>query len=167
MKLQDLLVETHQSSLTGEAVDIGMAAFKTTLNLLSNTVFSLDLTNSDSDIAGEFKEITWDIMRVVGKPNFADYFPLLKKIDPQGARRRLTVHFSKLTYIFDRLISQSLQLRKVSGYATKSDMLNTLLNLTQENSEELDKTSIKSLFLVIIITHVFLSYFFFSFSPPF
>ncbi|KAF5478383.1 hypothetical protein F2P56_004946 [Juglans regia] len=63
MKLQELLAETHQSSLTGEAIDIGKVAIKTTLNLLSNTVFSLDLANSDSDMAGEFKEIVGDIMR--------------------------------------------------------------------------------------------------------
>ncbi|KAG6688794.1 hypothetical protein I3842_11G142900 [Carya illinoinensis] len=147
MKLQELLAETHQSSLTGEAVDIGRATVKTTLNLLSNTVFSLDLANSDSDMAGEFKEIAGDIMREVGKPNLADYFPLLKKIDPQGARRRLTVHFSKLIDIFDPLISRRLQLRKVSGYVTKNDMLDTLLNISDDNSTELDKTTIESLFL--------------------
>ncbi|KAG2681345.1 hypothetical protein I3760_11G140500 [Carya illinoinensis] len=152
MKLQELLAETHQSSLTGEAVDIGRAAVKTTLNLLSNTVFSLDLANSDSDMAGEFKEIAGDIMREVGKPNLADYFPLLKKIDPQGARRRLTVHFSKLIDIFDRLISRRLQLRKVSGYhATKNDMLDTLLNISDDNSTELDKTTIESLFVDLFV----------------
>ncbi|KAG6670721.1 hypothetical protein I3843_Q042900 [Carya illinoinensis] len=147
MKLQELLAETHQSSLTGEAVDIGRATVKTTLNLLSNTVFSLDLANSDSDMAGEFKEIAGDIMREVGKPNLADYFPLLKNIDTQGARRRLTVHFSKLIDIFDPLISRRLQLRKVSGYVTKNDMLDTLLNISDDNSTELDKTTIESLFL--------------------
>uniref|UniRef100_A0A7N2LJB0 Uncharacterized protein n=1 Tax=Quercus lobata TaxID=97700 RepID=A0A7N2LJB0_QUELO len=47
-KVQDLLADTHQSS---EAVDIGRAAFKTTLNLLSNTIFSVDLANPNFDIA--------------------------------------------------------------------------------------------------------------------
>ncbi|XP_040985756.1 geraniol 8-hydroxylase-like [Juglans microcarpa x Juglans regia] len=150
MKLQELLAETHQSSLTGEAIDIGMVAVKTTLNLLSNTVFSLDLANSDSDMAGEFKEIAGGIMREVGKPNLVDYFPLLKKIYPQGAMR-LTVHFSKLIDIFDRLISRRLQLRKVSGYVTKSDMLDTLLNISGDNSTELDKTTIEGLFVDLFV----------------
>ena len=47
-KVQDALADTHQSS---EAIDIGRAAFKTTLNLLSNTIFSVDLANPNSDTA--------------------------------------------------------------------------------------------------------------------
>ena len=46
--MQDPLADTHQSS---EAVDIERAAFKTTLNLLSNTIFSVDLANPNSDTA--------------------------------------------------------------------------------------------------------------------
>ncbi|KAK7853114.1 geraniol 8-hydroxylase [Quercus suber] len=78
-KVQDLPADTHQSSLNGEAVDIGGAAFKITLNLLSNTIFSVDLADSNSDTAREYKEIVWNIMKEVGRPNLADYFPVLKK----------------------------------------------------------------------------------------
>jgi hypothetical protein len=114
-KVQELVAETHQSSVTGEAVDIGRAAFKTTLNLLLNTIFSVDLTDPNSDTAREFKEIVWNVTEEAGKPNLADYFPVLKKIDPQGLRRRM--------------ISQRLKQRKVSGSMTSNnDMLDTLLS---------------------------------------
>jgi cytochrome P450 len=156
-KVQELLAETRQSSLTGEAVDIGRAAFKTTLNLLSNTIFSVDLADPNSDTAREFKEIAWNAMKEAGKPNLADYFPVLKKIDPQGVRRRMTVHFAKLIDLFDRMISQRLRQRKVSGSMTSNnDMLDTLLNITEENTEEMDKSKIEHLFLVAIITALFL-----------
>ena len=79
MKVQDLLADTHQSSLNGEAVDVGRAAFKTTLNLLSTTIFSVDLADPNSDTAREYKEIVWNIMKEIGRPNLADYFPVLKK----------------------------------------------------------------------------------------
>lgn len=39
-QLQELLSEIHQCSMSGEAVDIGRVAFKTTINLLSKTIFS-------------------------------------------------------------------------------------------------------------------------------
>ncbi|KAF5443641.1 hypothetical protein F2P56_036179 [Juglans regia] len=151
MKLQELLAETRQSSLSGEAVEIGKAAFKTTLNLLSNTVFSVDLANLNSDTAREFKEIVWNVMIEAGKPNLADYFPLLKKIDPQRARQRMTVYFGKLMHLFDHMISQRLQEREVAGSAKCNDMLDTLLNISEENSEEMDKTKIKRLFLDLFI----------------
>jgi hypothetical protein len=75
--VQELLAETHQSSVTGEAVDIGRAAFKTTLNLLSNAIFSVDLIDSNSDTSREFKEIVWNVMKEAGKPNLADYFSVI------------------------------------------------------------------------------------------
>jgi len=152
-----LLAETHQSSVTGDqAVDIGRAAFKTMLNLLSNTIFSVDLADPNSDTAREFKEIAWNAMKEAGKPNLADYFPVLKKIDPQGIRRRMIVHFGKLIDLFDHMISQRLKQRKVSGSMTSnSDMLDTLLNITEENSEEMDKSKIEHLFMVAIITALF------------
>ncbi|KAF5460768.1 hypothetical protein F2P56_020613 [Juglans regia] len=136
-KVQALLTETRQSSLIGEAVDIGTAASKTALSLLSNTMFSVDLADPSSDTAREFKETVRDISTVAGKPNLADLFPLLRKIDPQGRRHLMAVHFGKLIDIFDRMISERLQLRKVSGYITNNDMLDVLLNISEENNEDL------------------------------
>ncbi|GLT62535.1 hypothetical protein SLA2020_351670 [Shorea laevis] len=78
-KVQELLAETHQSSLTGEAVDIGRAAFKTTLNLLSNTIFSVDLADPNSDTTRELKEIVRNIMSEVEKPTWQITFPCLRK----------------------------------------------------------------------------------------
>ena len=45
-KVQQLLSEIQQSSQIGGAVDIGTAVFKTTINLISNTIFSVDLVQS-------------------------------------------------------------------------------------------------------------------------
>ncbi|KAL4602649.1 hypothetical protein ACB092_10G068600 [Castanea dentata] len=150
-KVQDLLADTHQSSLNGEAVDVGRAAFKTTLNLLSNSIFSVDLADPNSDTAREYKEIIWNVMKEVGRPNLADYFPVLKKVDPQRVRHRLAVHFGKILELFDRLVSQRLHLRKVCGSNMNKDVLDTLLNISEENSEEMDKTKIERLFLDLFV----------------
>lgn len=63
-----------------EAVDIDKETFKLTLNLLSNTIFSIDL----EDTASEFKFSVRGILVEAAKPNLVDYFPFLEKIDPQG-----------------------------------------------------------------------------------
>jgi hypothetical protein len=117
-KAQELLAETHQCGLTGEAVDIGKAVFKTTLNLLSNTIFSVDLAGKDSDKAGALKELIWNVMKEAANPNLADFFPVLKKVDPQGIRRRMAGHDRMIKGLFDGMINQRLQLRKVSGSIT-------------------------------------------------
>jgi hypothetical protein len=114
------------------------------------------LADSNSDTTQEFKEISWNVMKKVGKPNLADYFPVLKKIEPQGVRRRMTVYFRKLIDLFDPMISQRLMQRKVSGSITSnSDMLDTLLNITKENIELMDKSKIEHLFVVAIIIAIF------------
>ncbi|WMV14956.1 hypothetical protein MTR67_008341 [Solanum verrucosum] len=85
-KIQELIDYCHKSGENGEAVNIGRAAFRTSLNLLSNTIFSKNLTDPFSDSSKEFKELVWNIMVEAGKPNLVDYFPFLHKIDPQGVR---------------------------------------------------------------------------------
>lgn len=168
-KVQELLDFVHECCRAGRAVDIGQAAFITNLNLLSNTIFSVNLADLSSDSGREFKELVWAIMVEAGKPNFADFFPLLKKIDPQGIRRRMTIHFGKMLELFDRIIDQRLKLREVNGVVKAKDMLDTLLNVMEDNSEEIDRNNIKHLFLVNTNLFSFLfncleAFIFFSFA---
>lgn len=67
-------------------VDIGEVA-------LSNTFFSMDLVDHDSDLGSEFRVTISDLMDELGKPNFTDYFPILQMIDPQGIQRQLSLQF--------------------------------------------------------------------------
>nr|GLL39072.1 geraniol 8-hydroxylase-like [Ipomoea trifida] len=140
-------LDNNQQLRVGEAVDLGRAAFRTTLNLLSNTVFSKDLTDPYSDSAKEFKELVWNIMEEAGKPNLVDYFPFLEKFDPQGSRRRMTGYFTKVLNLFKDLVDQRLEERKVMG-SKNVDVLDSLLNISQERPEEIDTTHILHLCLV-------------------
>ncbi|PON52449.1 Cytochrome P450, E-class, group I [Parasponia andersonii] len=161
-KVQELLADVRRSAAAGVAVDISRAGFMTSLNLLSTTFFSVDWADPAADMAGELKEIVWDIMEAVAKPNLADYFPLLKKIDPQGIRRGMTSHFRKMMGLFDRIINQRLRLiREANSSSTsagtttvpvqENDTLDTLLSyITSEENREnqvLDKTTIEHLLL--------------------
>lgn len=150
-KVQELLTDIHKSSLAGDAVDIGRAAFKTSLNLLSNTIFSMDLANENSDTARAYQEIVSSIMEEAGKPNLGDYFPILRKFDLQGIRRRMTIHFGKMMDIYDNMIRQRLLSRKIPGFIRNKDVLDTLLNISEENREEIDKTQIEHLLLDLFV----------------
>ncbi|KAJ7944833.1 Geraniol 8-hydroxylase [Quillaja saponaria] len=44
----------------------------------------------------QFKEMVWNVMKEGGNPNLADYFPVLKMIDPQGMRRLMAVQSEKM-----------------------------------------------------------------------
>ncbi|CAL5381645.1 unnamed protein product [Camellia sinensis] len=53
-KVQELLDHVKLNCDNGQEVDIGKAAFTTTLNLLSTTFFSIDMTHHSSDSSQEF-----------------------------------------------------------------------------------------------------------------
>uniref|UniRef100_M1BDP5 Cytochrome P450 n=1 Tax=Solanum tuberosum TaxID=4113 RepID=M1BDP5_SOLTU len=146
-KVKQLIAYCDICSLQGEALDIGQVAFKTNLNLLSNTLFSKDLADPFSDSKVELKEVIWGVMAEVGKPNLVDFFPILKKIDLQGIRRRTIIHFSKLFKLFDGLINERLEEKRRSGFTEKSDVLEMFLNITEKNPEDIDHNHIKSMFL--------------------
>nr|AGI97015.1 geraniol 10-hydroxylase [Gentiana macrophylla] len=144
-KVQELIDYCKKNSEKGEAVDVGRAAFRTTLNLLSNTIFSKDLTDPLSDSGKEFKELVENIMMVVGEPNLVDYFPILAKIDPQGIRRRSTIHFGKLLQLIKDLIRE----RITSGISQGgvSDVVDVLLTTSQETPEQIQMKHIEHMCL--------------------
>ncbi|KAF3431074.1 hypothetical protein FNV43_RR25804 [Rhamnella rubrinervis] len=113
------------------------------MNLLCTIIFSVNLADPIGDNGGELKDTVWGILVELGKPNLENFFPLLRKLDPQGIRKRSEVE------LFNRIINQRLQSRKLHGSSTTyNDILNTLLNISEENSSEaLDKTMIERLFL--------------------
>jgi hypothetical protein len=153
-----LIDDVNESMRAGEAVDIGRAAFTTSLNLLSQTIFSVDLADPTSETVREFKETVSGIMEEIGKPNLVDYFPLLRKVDPQGIRRRLTYHFQKIMLIFDRMIQQRLESRKGNSHVTTNDMLDTLLNIIEDEREDINMRQIQHLILVSHLYSIFVCF---------
>jgi cytochrome P450 len=150
-KLQQLLCDIDKSSLIGEVVDVEKAAFKTSLNFMSNTFFSMDFVNSAGEI-DEYKDIVENLIIAIGTPNLVDFFPLLRMVDPQGIRRISTTYAEKLLQIIDSYISKRLELRGSENYVTNDDVLDTLLNISQEDGQKMDKTQIRHLFLVIFLS---------------
>ncbi|KAM3327371.1 hypothetical protein P3S67_002497 [Capsicum chacoense] len=87
-KVKELIAYWAKCSQEVEALDVGQVAFKTNLNLLSNTLFSKDLADPFSDSKVELKDVIWGIMNELGKPNLVEFYPILEKIDLQGIRSR-------------------------------------------------------------------------------
>ncbi|KAI3967195.1 hypothetical protein MKX01_042780, partial [Papaver californicum] len=129
-KLNDLISHVHGCARSGSVVDIGQVAYTTALNLLSNTFFSVDLADYSSDFDSTFETAIRGVMTEVGKPNFSDYFPILRFMDLQGYKRRMKNHFGVLHEIFDRIIDQKLLLSQSAETksGTSRDMLDMILD---------------------------------------
>nr|WHP37780.1 linalool 8-hydroxylase CYP76T1 [Camellia sinensis] len=150
-KVQELLDYVKLNCDNGQEVDIGKAAFTTTLNLLSTAFFSIDMTHHSSDSSQEFKGLVWAIMELAGKPNLADYFPLLRFIDPQGMHLQMKRCVQRLFDIFDGIINQRLHSRVSVSSPTTGDLLDVLLNLKKENGTQLSSSDIKHFLLDLFL----------------
>ncbi|XP_050289096.1 cytochrome P450 76T24-like isoform X4 [Quercus robur] len=154
-KLQELLDHVNQSCKSGAPIDIGQLVFTTVLNSISNTFFSMDLAQYDSNLSQEFRDLACSVAEEAGRPNIADYFPALRLIDPQGVRKRTRIYFSKVFGIFDGIINQRLQLRASSkGFKESNDVLDSLLNLTEEDNSEISLVDIKHLLLDLFLAGI-------------
>ncbi|KAE8658215.1 F-box and associated interaction domains-containing-like protein [Hibiscus syriacus] len=128
-KIQELIGNVRKSCLKGEAINIGQAAFDATINLLSNSIFSMDLVDPNSFHA--------TINHEAWVPNLADYIPLLRKFDPQGLRRRMTVYFEKQLVLFGNMFDERLESRKSKGSTASNDVLDTLIDIVEDGSQVL------------------------------
>ena len=130
-------------------MDIGRAAFTTALNAISNTFFSTNLAENCSNASQEFLDLIVGSMEEAGTSNIANYFPALRLVDPQGARRRMNIYFRNFFVVLDGIMDKRLQLRASSkGSKASSDVLDSLLDHIEEDNAELSYDHMKHLFQV-------------------
>ncbi|KAK4489107.1 hypothetical protein RD792_004901 [Penstemon davidsonii] len=114
-KLKQLCDYVRECCVKGQAVDIGEAAFITSLNLMSSTLYSQDFTSFNSESTTlEWREIIRGVLKTLGVPNVADFFPVLK------SKSKIT--FKKHDYITETS-------------AKENDMLEALLDLGEGRSD--------------------------------
>ncbi|XP_057779767.1 ferruginol synthase-like [Salvia miltiorrhiza] len=147
-KLQKLLDYVRECSVNGRAVNLGEVAFVTSLNLLTVTLFSVDFTEFDSDATQQLKETIEGVTKVLGAPNVADFFPFLKRWDPQGIKRRSELHFGKLLAILRGIINERLESRSVQR---KNDLLDTLLDVMEGSEYDLSFKEIQHVLLDLFL----------------
>uniref|UniRef100_A0A803MC51 Cytochrome P450 n=1 Tax=Chenopodium quinoa TaxID=63459 RepID=A0A803MC51_CHEQI len=131
-QVQQLLEYVQECCKIGKPIDIGRAAFTTSLSLLSNTYFTKELAHHSSSASQEFKQLMWCIMEEIGRPNYADYYPILGYIDPFGIPRLLTSHFDELIAVFQDIIRERLTKEQSCTSAATTDVLDSLLNLYKQ-----------------------------------
>ncbi|XP_031497967.1 geraniol 8-hydroxylase-like [Nymphaea colorata] len=153
-KVQALLRHVHKACAAGHSVDIGLCAFGTTLNLVANTIFSKDVVDLESESAGGFKNLLWEILDLNAKPNLSDFFPALRWADPQCLRRRNTTLIKRLYDAFDQVIDKRMESDAAAKGGEKKkhgDLLEVLVELTREPSSGFTRENIRPLLTDVFI----------------
>ncbi|KAL2330858.1 hypothetical protein Fmac_018439 [Flemingia macrophylla] len=143
-KLKDLLDFVHENCQKGRVIDIGEIAFTTVLNSISNTLFSIDLASYSSGISQKFRNVITCILEEASKPNIADYYPILRRLDPQGARRRMKKYYKTLLDVFDCIVEERL---KRGDSLKESDVLDSFIDILRSENSEFTRQDMLHLFL--------------------
>ncbi|XP_048132593.1 geraniol 8-hydroxylase-like isoform X2 [Rhodamnia argentea] len=152
-KVHQLIDHIKNCCALGKEVDIGQLAFATTLNLMSSTMFSIDIVDPEFQTAQEFKDLVWRIMEDAGKPNLSDYFPVIRRFDLLGLKRHIRPSYVRLHEIFDGIIDKRLE-ERAAGSSTSSkrgDFLDVLLDQCEEEGSDFNRQSIKPMILDLFI----------------
>lgn len=118
--------------IINKPIDVGRFFFLMAFNLIGNLVFSKDLIlDPKSDERGaKFFYHANRIMQSSGTPNIADFFPVLKCLDPQGIRRRTQFHVKRAFDIAGLFLKDKIQSSRNNKREEKQrrDYLDVLLD---------------------------------------
>ncbi|KAJ1385845.1 Cytochrome P450 [Sesbania bispinosa] len=119
------MVHLIEESSTSGGVDVGRFFFLMAFNLIGNLIFSKDLLDPEMEKGARFYYHAVKVMEYAGKPNVADFFPVLKWLDPQRIRRKTQFHVERAFEIAGWFIKQRME-NGCNGKDTK-DFLDVLL----------------------------------------
>ncbi|XP_020210443.1 cytochrome P450 76A1 [Cajanus cajan] len=132
-RMMHLMEEASESGTT--AVDVGRFFFFMAFNLIGNLIFSKDLLDSETERGDTFYYHAVKVMEYAGKPNVADFLPILKWLDPQGIRRKTQFHVNKAFDIAGLFIKERME-SGCSGSKESKDYLDVLLNFRGDGVTE-------------------------------
>ncbi|XP_057982404.1 cytochrome P450 76A1 [Malania oleifera] len=121
-------------------VDVGRFFFLMSFNLVGNLMFSKDLCDPTSDRGAAFFYHAGKVMEWAGKPNVADFLPILRRVDPQGIRKTTQFHVEQAFEIAGGFIKERVD-GNGGGERKGKDYLDVLLEFGGDGEEPLSLSS--------------------------
>ncbi|KAK2378967.1 cytochrome P450 76T24 [Trifolium repens] len=97
-----------------------------------------------------FRDVVSSMLIDASKPNIADYYPILRRFDPQGAQRRMKNYYQKLITLFESIIKDR-SIRMKDFMMEGSDVLDSFLDIIQKENPELTLHEVLHLFLDLFV----------------
>ncbi|RZC85879.1 hypothetical protein C5167_026553 [Papaver somniferum] len=121
----------------GRSVEIRHLSFVALTNLFGNLFFSKDLMDFKSATGNELYHLIKEIGVLSTKPNVADFFPWLRKLDPQNLGNRM----NKARNAFENIIDEFVKERKGRDIVSpnnneEKDFLDMLMDFEGSGKDE-------------------------------
>lgn len=139
-------------------IDVGRFFFLMAFNLIGNLIFSKDLLDPSSERGARFFYHAGKVMELAGKPNIADFFPVLRVLDPQGIRRKTQFHVERAFEIAGGFIKERME-KEMSAMEEdgdikkqkKKDFLDVLLEFRGDGVEEVSRFSSRTINVIVFV----------------
>jgi cytochrome P450 len=105
-KVRDLVA--YLRGRAGMEVDVKEVVYGGVINLVSSSLFSVDVVDVGAESAHGLQELVEELIECIAKPNVSDFFPFLRPLDLQGWRRWVAGHLSKIFQVLDDIIDRRL-----------------------------------------------------------
>ena len=145
---------TNVYNKIGTAVNIGKLAFQTEFNVMTRSLWGNTIEGQED----RFWELSNEVMRLLGKPNISDFFPVLARFDIQGVERETKKVFHFVDQIFDQIIEQRTKQDSAKEKTAfninnreEKDFLQFLLDFKEQEASgnPITLTQIKAILMVI------------------
>ncbi|KAJ4705106.1 Cytochrome P450 [Melia azedarach] len=134
------------------AVDVGRFFFLMAFNLIGNLMFSKDLLDPKSERGAKFFYHVGKVMELAGKPNVADFLPILRWIDPQGIRRKTQCYVERAFKIAGGFIRERMEISRCNNEEEinkRKDFLDVLLEFRGDGVEEPSEFSSRTINVIV------------------
>ncbi|GFQ01460.1 cytochrome p450 76a2 [Phtheirospermum japonicum] len=144
------------SSSGSGGVDVGRFFFLMAFNLIGNLIFSKDLLDPKSERGAKFFYHAGKATEFAGKPNVADFLPVLKRVDPQGIQRRTQFHLKQASDVVGEFLEERMRdMENGSGYEKRrKDYLDVLLEYKGDGVEGPFPSNIINVMVLVSITFI-------------
>ncbi|XP_022731118.1 7-ethoxycoumarin O-deethylase-like [Durio zibethinus] len=139
-QVHGLLKHLYLLSKSNTQVNIAESAFTALANLVSNFVCSKNIFDNSKPEGRKMKEVFWEMIKVIGTPNFSDLLPIVKPLDPQGLKRKIRKIFDQMDAFYEKIIEERLAEKVKAQLETthnneKTDLLDVLLSYKSNDKE--------------------------------
>ncbi|XVE76045.1 hypothetical protein DITRI_Ditri12bG0141500 [Diplodiscus trichospermus] len=131
-------------------IDVGRFIFLMSFNLIGNLMFSKDLLDPKSEKGAKFFCHAGKVMELAGKPNVADFLPIVRWLDPQRIRRKTQFHVERAFEIAGVFIKERMESMENGKYEGKrKDFLDVLLEFRGNGIEEPSQFSSRTINVIV------------------
>ena len=145
-------IEEEARKKTRDGVHVARFVFLMVFNLLGNMMLSRDLVDPNSKEGSEFFEAMEGLMEWSGHTNVADFFPWLRRLDPQGLRRKMERDLGKAMEIASKFVKERKNNNEQNKERERKDFLDVLLEFEGNGKDEPAKISDHDLNIFILVS---------------